>query len=45
MNALEKIGYDGPVRADPLFRTAKGTKDEAVSAAYESVKRLFALLH
>ena len=45
MNALQQIGYDGPVRADPLFRAAKGSKDEAVSAAYESVRRLFALIH
>jgi len=44
MKALQQIGYDGPVRADPLFRAAQGPADEAVSAAYQSVKRLFALI-
>jgi sugar phosphate isomerase/epimerase len=44
MNALNQIGYDGPVRADPLFRAAKGSKDEAVAAAAQSIQRLFALI-
>jgi sugar phosphate isomerase/epimerase len=44
MNTLNQIGYDGPVRADPLFRAARGSKDEAVSAAAQSVQRLFALI-
>ena len=44
MNALVRIGYDGPVRADPLFRSKKGSNDEAVAEAAKSVKRLFALI-
>jgi len=44
MNALKQIGYDGPVRADPLYRATDLPKDEAVSEAAKAVQRLFALI-
>jgi sugar phosphate isomerase/epimerase len=44
MNALNKIGYDGPVRADPLSYNRKEPKEELVAEAAKSVERLFALV-
>jgi sugar phosphate isomerase/epimerase len=45
MKALNQVRYDGPVRADPLFRARKQpTDDEAVAEAARSVQHLFALL-
>jgi sugar phosphate isomerase/epimerase len=42
VKVLMRIGYDGPVRADPLFRHRKqATDDEAVAAAAASLERLF----
>jgi sugar phosphate isomerase/epimerase len=44
MKVLHQIGYDGPVRADPLFRQRKqATDDAAVADAAASVQRLFGL--
>jgi sugar phosphate isomerase/epimerase len=43
MKVLTRIGYDGPVRADPLFHQRKqADDDEAVAAAAASLERLFA---
>ena len=43
MKALVKIGYDGPVRADPLAFNSKLPRDEAAAGAKESLRKLFAL--
>ena len=44
MKALQQIGYEGPVRADPLFYGKKTPPDEALAAAAKSVRRLFSLI-
>ena len=45
LNALNQIGYDGPVRAEPFNQAVnKMTKDEACAAAAESLKKAFALI-
>jgi sugar phosphate isomerase/epimerase len=45
LNALNQIGYDGPVRAEP-FNPALNqmTKDEACAAAAAALKKAFALI-
>lgn len=45
INALSRVGYQGPVRANTLFRVQHGSDDEAVSAAADSLRQLFALVH
>jgi sugar phosphate isomerase/epimerase len=45
LNALNQIGYDGPVRAEPFNQAvSKMGKDEACAAAAESLKKAFALI-
>jgi len=46
LNALNQIGYDGPVRAEP-FNTAlnRMSKDEACAATSAALKKAFALLN
>jgi sugar phosphate isomerase/epimerase len=45
LNALNEIGYDGPIRAEPFNQAVnKMTKDEACAAAVTSLKKAFALL-
>jgi sugar phosphate isomerase/epimerase len=44
LGALEKIGFEGPVRVEPFNDAVrKMTPDEAASAAVESLKKAFAL--
>ena len=45
LNALNQIGYDGPVRAEPFNQTVnKLSKDEACEAAAAAIKKAFALI-
>ena len=45
LNALVKIGYDGPVRAEPFLARLKGLpQDQAVGQAAEAMKKSFALI-
>jgi sugar phosphate isomerase/epimerase len=45
LNALNQIGYDGPVRAEPFNQVVnKLGKEEACAAAAASLKKAFALL-
>lgn len=45
LNALNQIGYDGPVRAEPFNQAVnKMSKDEACAAAAASLKKAFALV-
>src|SRR5579859_1633852 len=45
LNALNQIGYDGPIRAEPFNQVVnKMTKDDACAAAADSLKKAFALL-
>jgi sugar phosphate isomerase/epimerase len=45
LNALNQIGYDGPIRAEPFNEIVnKMTKDDACAAAAASLKKAFALL-
>jgi sugar phosphate isomerase/epimerase len=45
LNALNQIGYDGPVRAEPFNQTVnRMTKDEACAAAAAALKKAFALI-
>lgn len=45
LNALNQIGYDGPVRAEPFNQAVnKMTKNDACAAAAASLKKAFALL-
>jgi sugar phosphate isomerase/epimerase len=45
LNALNQIGYDGPVRAEPFNQAVnKMSKDEACEAAAAALKKAFALL-
>ena len=45
LNALNEIGYDGPVRAEPFNEAVnKMSKDDACSAAAAALKKAFALL-
>jgi sugar phosphate isomerase/epimerase len=45
LNALNQIGYDGPIRAEPFNQVVnKMTKDDACAAAVASLKKAFALL-
>jgi sugar phosphate isomerase/epimerase len=45
INALNQIGYDGPVRAEPFNQVVnKMAKDDACAAAASSLKKAFALL-
>ncbi len=46
LNALNQIGYDGPVRAEPFNQVVNQmTKDEACAAAAAALKKAFALIH
>jgi sugar phosphate isomerase/epimerase len=45
LNALDQIGYDGPIRAEPFNQVVnKMSKDDACAAAVASLKKAFALL-
>jgi sugar phosphate isomerase/epimerase len=45
LNALNQIGYDGPVRAEPFNQAVnKMSKDEACAAAASSLKKAMALV-
>ena len=45
LNALNQIGYDGPIRAEPFNQVVnKMNKDDACAAAAASLKKAFALL-
>ena len=45
LSALVRIGYDGPIAAEPFDRTlAKLPKDEALAATAAAMKRAFALV-
>jgi sugar phosphate isomerase/epimerase len=45
LNALNQIGYDGPVRAEPFNRAVNQMpKDEACQAAATALKKAFALI-
>jgi sugar phosphate isomerase/epimerase len=45
LNALNQIGYDGPIRAEPFNQVVnKMSKDDACSAAAAALKKAFALL-
>jgi len=46
LNALNQIGYDGPVRVEPFNQAMNQmTKDEACEAAAAALKKAFALIH
>ena len=45
LNALNQIGYDGPVRAEPFNQAVnKMSKDEACASAASALKKAFGLL-
>lgn len=45
LNALNKIGYDGPVRAEPFNQTLnKMSKDDACAAIAGALRKAFALI-
>ncbi len=45
LNALNQIGYDGPVRAEPFNQVVnKMSQEEACAAAGKALKRAFALI-
>jgi len=45
LNALNQIGYDGPIRAEPFNQVVnKMSKDDACAAAAASLKKAFSLL-
>lgn len=45
LNALNQIGYDGPVRAEPFNQAVnKMSKDEACAAAVAALRKAFALI-
>jgi sugar phosphate isomerase/epimerase len=45
LNALNQIGYDGPVRAEPFNQAVRQmTKEDACEAASVSLKKAFALI-
>lgn len=45
LNALNRIGYDGPVRAEPFNEAVRQmTQDDACEAASRSLKKAFALV-
>lgn len=45
LNALNRIGYDGPVRSEPFNQAVnKMSKDEACAASAAALKKAFALL-
>ena len=46
LSALNEIGYDGPVRAEPFNQAVNHMpKDDACEAAAVSIKKAFALIH
>jgi sugar phosphate isomerase/epimerase len=46
LNALNQIGYDGPVRAEPFNQAVnKMSKDDACAAAAAAIKKAFALIN
>jgi sugar phosphate isomerase/epimerase len=45
LNALNQIGYDGPVRAEPFNKAVNAlSKEEACAAAANALKQAFALI-
>jgi len=45
LNALNKVGFDGPVRAEPLgSELRKLPREQAVAAAAQAMKKAFALI-
>jgi sugar phosphate isomerase/epimerase len=45
LNALNRIGYDGPVRAEPFNKTVNSlSKDEACAVTIAALRKAFALL-
>jgi sugar phosphate isomerase/epimerase len=45
LGALVKIGYDGPVQAEPFDKTLReGTQEEAITRTAASMKKAFALI-
>ena len=45
LNALVRIGYDGPVRAEPFNQVVnKMAKDDACATAASALKKAFALI-
>jgi len=45
LNALNQIGYDGPIRAEPFNQALnKMGKEDACAAAAASLKKAFALV-
>ena len=45
LNALNKLGYDGPVRAEPFNQALRELpKEEAVAATAQAMKKAFALI-
>jgi sugar phosphate isomerase/epimerase len=45
LNALNQIGYDGPVRVEPFNQALNDlSNDEACAAAAASLKKAFALI-
>jgi sugar phosphate isomerase/epimerase len=45
LNALNKIGFDGPVRAEPFSDALKKMpREEAVAATSRAMKKAFALI-
>jgi sugar phosphate isomerase/epimerase len=46
LSALNQVGYDGPVRAEPFNRALSSLpKEEACAAAAKALKQAFALIH
>ena len=45
LNALVKIGYDGPVRAEPFNQSLRDLEDDpACKATVDSLKKAFKLI-
>ena len=45
LNALNQIGYDGPIRAEPFNQAVnKMSKDDACAAAAASLRKAFSLI-
>jgi sugar phosphate isomerase/epimerase len=45
LNALNQIGYDGPIRSEPFNQVVnKMSKDDACAASAGALKKAFALL-
>jgi len=45
LNALNQVGYDGPIRAEPFNQAVnKMSKDDACAAAATALKKAFSLI-